>query len=80
MLLEPSNTGAVCAAYCWINDEFQYGMGTKGRINIPTANIPTNALALTFAHLNGEAVAHTMDIANIILAKRIRQDDGLLVA
>jgi hypothetical protein len=80
MLLTPSNTGAVCAAYCWINDEFQYGMGTKGRTNIPTANIPTNALCLTLCFQNGEAVAKICDITNIILAKRIRQDDGLLVA
>lgn len=79
MLIQPHAAGTLCEAYCWVDDIFQSSMGTNGRIDIPAANIPTNALALTFALQNAEAVAHTMDIANIILAKRIRQDCGLLV-
>ena len=80
MLLQPTGDGTACAAYCWVDDEYQYTMGNRGRINIPVANLPLAALCLTICIQNGEAVIKIMDVANIILAKRIRQDDGLLVA
>jgi hypothetical protein len=55
-------------------------MGDNGAISIPTANIPTGALCPTLCIQNGEAIIKIMDVANLIVAKRIRQDDGLLVA
>lgn len=79
MLLQPTAAGTACAAYCWVDDEYQYTMGSRGRINIPVANLPLAALCPTLCFQNGEAVAKIFDVANLIVAKRIRQDDGLLV-
>ena len=71
-LLEPGTAGAQGRLYWWVNDIW------RGHVDV-AGNVPNQNVCLTLAVENGEAVAHTLEVAYVILAQRYTDEINALV-
>ena len=73
-LLEPTGDGANGRAWAWVND----ALTSNSPMDV-TGFVPNEALCVTVAVQNGEAVAKVLTVYNIVAAQSIYDDSNVLL-